>query len=41
MATVGQQPLIVPTASASPGQTITIWGSGLGADTANDDRTFP
>jgi uncharacterized protein (TIGR03437 family) len=29
------------TASASPGQTIILWGSGLGADTANDDRTFP
>ena len=40
VATVGST-VIVPTASASPGQTITIWGSGLGADTANDDRTFP
>ncbi len=38
--TVGAS-VIVPTASASPGQTITIWGSGLGADTANNDRTFP
>ena len=40
VATVGSS-VIVPTASASPGQTITIWGSGLGADTANNDRTFP
>ncbi len=40
VATIGSS-VIVPTASASPGQTITIWGSGLGADTANDDRTFP
>jgi uncharacterized protein (TIGR03437 family) len=40
VATVGKSD-IVPTDSASPGQTITIWGSGLGADTANDDRTFP
>ncbi len=40
VATVGSH-VIVPTASASPGQTITLWGSGLGADTANNDRTFP
>ena len=40
VATIGSS-VIVPTASAAPGQTITIWGSGLGADTANDDRTFP
>jgi len=40
VATVGST-VIVPTDSASPGQTITIWGSGLGADSANDDRTFP
>jgi uncharacterized protein (TIGR03437 family) len=40
VATIGSS-VIVPTASASPGQTITIWGSGLGADTANNDRTFP
>jgi len=33
--------LITPTASASPGQTIVVWGSGLGADTKNDDRTYP
>jgi uncharacterized protein (TIGR03437 family) len=27
--------------SASPGQTIIPWGSGVGADTANDDKVFP
>jgi uncharacterized protein (TIGR03437 family) len=27
--------------SAMPGQTITMWGSGLGADPNNDDRTYP
>ncbi len=32
---------ITPTASAAPGQTIILWGSGLGADTANDDKTYP
>jgi len=30
-----------PSASAAPGQTIVLWGSGLGADTANDDKTYP
>jgi uncharacterized protein (TIGR03437 family) len=40
VATVGST-VITPTDSASPGQTITIWGSGLGADTANNDRTYP
>jgi uncharacterized protein (TIGR03437 family) len=40
VATVGSS-VIVPTASASSGQTITVWGTGLGADTANDDRTYP
>ena len=29
------------TASASPGQTVIIWGSGVGADTKNDDKTYP
>jgi uncharacterized protein (TIGR03437 family) len=29
---------ITPTASAAPGQTIVLWGSGLGADTANNDE---
>jgi uncharacterized protein (TIGR03437 family) len=32
---------ITPTTSAAPGQTIVLWGSGLGADTANNDRTYP
>ena len=27
--------------SAMPGQVITLWGSGVGADTSNDDRTYP
>ena len=29
------------TYSAMPGEEIVLWGSGVGADTANDDRTFP
>jgi uncharacterized protein (TIGR03437 family) len=29
------------TNSAMPGQTVLLWGSGVGADTSNDDRTFP
>ncbi len=40
-ATDAENRLITSTASASPGQTIVIWGSGLGADTKNDDRTYP
>ena len=32
---------ITPTASAAPGQVIILWGSGLGADTANNDRIYP
>ncbi|HTS64990.1 MAG TPA: hypothetical protein VMH28_23360 [Candidatus Acidoferrales bacterium] len=27
--------------SASPGQPVILWGSGVGADASNDDRTFP
>jgi hypothetical protein len=27
--------------SAMPGQTLVVWGSGLGADPGNDDRTYP
>ncbi len=27
--------------SALPGQTISLWGSGVGADPSNDDRSFP
>jgi uncharacterized protein (TIGR03437 family) len=29
------------TSSAMPGQAVTLWGSGVGADTSNDDRTYP
>jgi uncharacterized protein (TIGR03437 family) len=29
------------TNSAMPGQAVTLWGSGVGADTSNDDRTYP
>jgi uncharacterized protein (TIGR03437 family) len=28
-------------ASAAPGQTVIIWGSGVGADPKNDDKTYP
>jgi uncharacterized protein (TIGR03437 family) len=30
-----------PANSAAPGQTIILWGSGVGADSSNDDKTFP
>lgn len=33
--------LLTAMTSASPGQTIVLWGSGVGADPANDDRVFP
>jgi uncharacterized protein (TIGR03437 family) len=29
------------TNSAAPDQTITLWGSGIGGDPADDDRTYP
>jgi uncharacterized protein (TIGR03437 family) len=29
------------TNAAKPGQTIILWGSGIGGDTNNDDRTYP
>jgi uncharacterized protein (TIGR03437 family) len=29
------------TNSALPGEAIILWGSGVGADTSNDDRTYP
>ncbi|HLH42815.1 MAG TPA: hypothetical protein VKV74_07510 [Bryobacteraceae bacterium] len=29
------------TKSAMPAQTVILWGSGIGADTANDDRVYP
>jgi uncharacterized protein (TIGR03437 family) len=30
-----------PTNSAASGEVINLWGSGVGADTGNDDRTYP
>ena len=33
--------VIGPTFSASPGQTVILWGSGVGGDTKNDDKTYP
>ncbi len=33
--------LITRLNAANPGQTIVIWGSGVGSDAANDDRLFP
>lgn len=32
--------LITYTASAQPGETITVWGTGLGSDTADSDTTY-
>jgi uncharacterized protein (TIGR03437 family) len=29
------------TNSAMPGEAVTLWGSGVGADTSSDDRTYP
>ncbi len=29
------------TNSAMPGETVVLWGSGIGADTSNDDTTYP
>ncbi len=29
------------TNSTKPGQAVVLWGSGVGADTSNDDRTYP
>lgn len=33
--------IFTATNSAAPGQTIVLWGSGVGADTSNDDATYP
>jgi len=33
--------LVTPSNSAKPGETIVFWGSGVGADTKNDDRDPP
>jgi uncharacterized protein (TIGR03437 family) len=41
VATDAKGNVIGPNNSTSPGQTITLWGSGFGADTLNDDRTYP
>ncbi len=32
--------IITPTASAKPGQIVTLWGSGLGANSADSDSTY-
>lgn len=41
VATDSNNQLISPGNPARPGQTIVLWGSGVGADLSNDDRTFP
>ena len=41
VATDGAGNVLGPTNSASAGQSIILWGSGFGADTSNDDRTYP
>ncbi len=33
--------VLTASSSASPGQTIILWGSGIGADTSNADTTYP
>lgn len=40
IATDANYQLLTPTHSASPGQVITFWGSGLGASTADSDTTY-
>jgi uncharacterized protein (TIGR03437 family) len=40
MATDANYNFITPTNSAASGQVITLWGSGLGADTAASDTTY-
>ncbi len=40
IATDANYQLLTPTHSASPGQAITFWGSGLGASTADSDTTY-
>ena len=40
VATIGAN-VLGYTTSAKPGDTIVLWGSGVGADTSNDDRTYP
>jgi len=41
VATDGNGKVLGLTNSAMPGQTIVLWGSGIGGDPANDDRTYP
>jgi uncharacterized protein (TIGR03437 family) len=41
VATDANNQLISPASPARPGQTIVLWGSGIGADLSNDDRSFP
>lgn len=42
VATTGSGSVIEPTSSANPGDTITLWGTGLGADpNSSDDTTYP
>lgn len=33
--------LLTPANPAKPGQVVILWGSGVGPDTTNDDRTYP
>ena len=41
LATDANYNLFTNSSSAAPGQAIVLWGSGVGADTANDDKTYP
>jgi uncharacterized protein (TIGR03437 family) len=41
VATDGNGKVLAFNNSASPNQGITLWGSGIGADSANDDKLFP
>jgi uncharacterized protein (TIGR03437 family) len=41
VATDANSQLISRENPARPGQTIVLWGSGVGADLSNDDRTYP
>jgi uncharacterized protein (TIGR03437 family) len=41
LATDANYNLFSNASSAAPGQAIILWGSGVGADPANDDKTYP
>jgi uncharacterized protein (TIGR03437 family) len=41
LATDANYNLFSTTSSAAPDQAIILWGSGVGADPANDDKTYP